>query len=818
MSDFILNINFDESRKKNCIVIETFEGVIPKLQSKKFSGQLRNVNINASQTFDNLSKVDMQVITDFLNNDLNVQINKYQYMISVACLIGLKNLVEMECLFYKDKKNGMYMVENIFYGSILSKNVQSIDGVCFAGNKTSIYFQIDESKIKKRVVEIIPKVYINLDEKFFPLELRFDYGIAIVDYLSKERQINSGNEYRDFGFEKKIETIIEKSGWILKRNDGFVFNGKDVSEGIVSISESGINVYTNTEKRIYVADCSNIKVSYDLDWFSIKGEVKWEGEGVDIAKLIDFRKKREKWTEYNGQVIMLPKALASKTIEKDLTTGEIHIDKRKISSAIGIANDLNGSVIHNLNQYIDYNNVRLKIDSNIQKKLREYQVVGVKWLLSLMHNNFGACLADDMGLGKTLQIIAYLSDESFDNSHNLVVVPKTLLINWQREIKKFSPDVTVYVYHGNERNIDDIKNAKIVLTTYQTLVRDFELFIGVHFNNLIVDEAQYIKNSKSKAYNAIKSIDSSMKIILTGTPIENNLAEFWGLMRLINPDIIESYSSVTKDQSQLVDRIKLLSSPFLLRRLKRDVLRDLPEKQEQTLFVKLEEEQQKLYEKMLESIRYEILRKNDHFEMKSNSIMLNGLLYLQEICCHPQLLSNQYNDGCTESAKLELLMDLLDSLYSNGHKVVVFSRFTKMLSLIEKKLNVAHMNYFYLDGSTKNRMSVVDEFENSENGVFLISLKAGGTGLNLVSADTAIIYDPWWNPASEQQAEDRIYRIGQKRKVMIYRLIAEGTIEEKIQNLQNEKMNLCSDILDGHEIPMTMTVDIMEKLIFENKT
>lgn len=816
MSDFILNINFDESRKKNCIVVETYEGVIPKLKSKKFSGQLRNVNINASQIFDNLSKVNMQVITEFLNNDLNIQINKNQYMISAACLIGLKSLVEMGCLFYKDKKKGMYMVENIFYGSIVSKNVHSIEGVCFEGDKTSIYFQIDQSKIKKNAVEIIPKVYINLNDNFYPLELKFDYGVAIVDFLSKERQINSGNEYRDFGYEEKIEKIIENSGWVLKRDEGFVFGGKDVSEGIVSISKSGINVYTNTEKKICVADYSNIRVSYDLDWFSIKGEVKWNEESVDITKLIDLKEKKENWTEYNGQVIMIPKALASKTLEKDSTTGEIHIDRRKISSAIGIANDLNGSVVHNLNKYIDYHNVCMKIDSNIKKKLREYQVVGVKWLLSLMYNNFGACLADDMGLGKTLQIIAYLSDETFDNSHNLVVVPKTLLINWQREIKKFLSDVPVYVYHGSERNIDDIKEAKIVLTTYQTLVNDFKLFIGVHFNNLIIDEAQYIKNSKSKAYNAIKSIDASMKIILTGTPIENNLAEFWGLMRLINPDVIEPYSSVTKNQSQLVDRIKLLSAPFLLRRLKKDVLKDLPEKQEQTLLVKLEEEQQKLYDKMLESIRHEILRKNDRFEMKSNSIMLNGLLYLQEICCHPQLLSNQYNGGCSESAKLDLLMELLDSLYSNRHKVVVFSRFTKMLSIIEKKINVAHMNYFYLDGATKDRMLVVDEFENSEKGIFLVSLKAGGTGLNLTSADTVIIYDPWWNPASERQAEDRIYRIGQKRNVMIYRLIAEGTIEEKMQKLQNEKMNLCSEILDGHEVPMAMTVDIMEKLILEN--
>lgn len=307
-----------------------------------------------------------------------------------------------------------------------------------------------------------------------------------------------------------------------------------------------------------------------------------------------------------------------------------------------------------------------------------------------------------------------------------------------------------------------------------------------------------------------------MKIILTGTPVENNIEEYWGLMKLINPSLIDSFSTISKTQENVVEKIKMMTSPFLLRRLKSDVLKDLPEKRSQVLCVRMESDQQKLYNKMLEGIQYEILRKNDRFEMKSNSIMLNGLLYLQEICCHPQLLIKELNEeGCKESAKFDLLLELLSNLYSNGHKVVIFSRFTKMLSIIEKKLASLHMNYFYLDGKTKNRMDIVDEFEESQDGVFLISLKAGGTGINLASADTAIIYDPWWNPASEKQAEDRIYRIGQKRNVMIYRIIVENTIEEKIQKLQNDKIELCSEILDGHEIPMSMTKEVMEKLLFD---
>lgn len=813
VSDLIVSINFDESKKKNKLVVETYEGSIPNFKSKKYSGQLRSVNINSSTTYDNVSSVDLQLIREFLNKETNIQINKNQYMLSSENLMGVDYLIRLGCLFYKDKINGMYQVEAVDYSGKMAKNSYAIDGLKYSGEKTTIFLDIAEKDISAVVHEIEAKVYINLSDKSFPLELKFDYGILVVDFLSKNRNLDTTESYRDYGFEKRTQIAIKECGWELRKVEGFKYVGKDLGRDIAKLTEKGIYVYTNNEKKIVPADFSDIRVSYDLDWFSIKGKVTFDLEDIDIAELINFRKKKENWIEYNGKIIFIPTALSSKTIERNKENGELRIKKKQISSAISIAHDINGTMVHDLDSLIDYKNVSCSIDANIAKQLRDYQLVGVKWLLSLRNNGFGACLADDMGLGKTLQIIAYLSDKSMNGSNNLIIVPKTLLINWKREIEKFLPSAFLSIYHGAYRNISVVDNCKIVISTYQTVVNDLDLFLEKHFDNLIIDEAQYIKNSKSKAHNALKRIDATMKIILTGTPIENNLAEFWGLMRLINPDIVESYAIVSKNQDQLVNRIKMLSAPFLLRRLKKDVLKDLPEKQEQTLWVKMDTEQQAIYDRMLESIRYEILRKNDRFEIKSNSIILNGLLYLQEICCHPQLLSKEYNNGCVKSAKLELLIDLLKSLYSTGHKVVVFSRFTKMLSIIEKKVSAEHMNFYYLDGGTKDRMSVVDEFEKSENGIFLISLKAGGTGINLISADTAIIYDPWWNPASEKQAEDRIYRIGQKKNVMIYRLIADGTIEEKVQKLQDEKIKLCSDILDGHEIPMSLTTEIMEQLL-----
>lgn len=438
--------------------------------------------------------------------------------------------------------------------------------------------------------------------------------------------------------------------------------------------------------------------------------------------------------------------------------------------------------------------------------------------MSLHKNEFGGCLADDMGLGKTLQIIAYLSDSSINNATNLIIVPKTLLINWKKEFEKFSPKTSVYVYHGPGREIKQALENKVIITTYGTVLNDLELISNFNFENLIIDEAQHIKNPKTKIYIAIRKLKARTRLILTGTPVENNIQEYWGLMKLINPYILSNVNPFMKyaDNATVIAKIERITAPFLLRRMKSEVLNDLPQKQEQVLYCKMDNQQQELYDRMLTSIRYEIDRKSDRFEIKSNSIMLNGLLYLQKICCHPQILAKEYNpDGCRASAKFDQLSETLDELYFSGHKAVIFSRFTKMLKIIEKKLIGLHYNTFYLDGQSNNRMQIVDDFENSDNGVFLISLKAGGTGLNLVSADTAIIYDPWWNPAIEKQAEDRIYRIGQTRNVMIYRMIVEGTIEEKVQMLQREKSKLYEELLSGHEKPISVTAEIMKELLMD---
>lgn len=812
MSDLILCINLDESKKKNKIVLETYEGIIPNLKSKKYSGQLRNVNINGGILFDNLSTCDMEQIKNIMNDKNNIQFSKHQYIVSKINFLDLRYAMKKKCLFYKEKKKGMYLIEEIIESRVCRKNTLSIDGCKISVDKTVMAICLPK-QIKEEINCIIEsKAYIDIEEKNHKLELYFIYDNYPINFSDKDNIIPN-IKYRNYGFEQSVYNKVIAAGWEYRKSKGFVYSGKDLGISIANLHAEGIMIYTNRNKPISYVDTSAIRVSYDMDWFGIHGDIKVDNDNVKISEMANLLKKNKGWIEYNGKVLFVPKPLMSESIKKGANNSLI-IEKQNLLNAIDLSYTLGKKTILNIDKLISFDDISIEVNKQLENTLRDYQKIGVRWLLSLKQNGYGACLADDMGLGKTIQIIAFLSDKRTKNDKNLIVVPRTLLINWKREFNKFNPDLKVVLYHGVGRDKEDFENSNVVITTYQTLLNDLEVINRVKFNNIILDEAQYIKNSRSKAYGAINSLKAEMKIALTGTPIENNLMEFWGLMKLLNPQIIGSYKSVFKNVDNVIEKMKIITSPFLLRRMKKDVLKDLPEKQEQVLFVKMESEQQTLYDNMLKSIKYELERKNEPHEMKSNSIMLKGLLYLQEICCHPALLEQFEQAKGIESAKMELLFETMESLYQAGHKIVVFSRFTKMLKLIENRLLREHKNVFYLDGQTKNRMDIIDEFEQSKNGIFLISLKAGGTGINLTSADVGIIYDPWWNPASEKQAEDRLHRIGQENNVMIYRLITEGTVEEKIQELKAKKLDVTMQILEGHEIPKSMTQEILKGLLY----
>lgn len=816
MADLIVNINFDESRKKNGLVIEIYEGIIPHFKNKQFSGQLRNANLSSVTNVDNLSSAELDGIKKMFNDTANLQINKYQYLYSVQKVPFLRSLATKGCLFYKDHKTPMYQVEMMVINSEKQNDMDVIADFAYCVSKTTVYINYQVQTEQSKVREIIPLFYINIATGAYKSELFFDYGTDVIKYTQKSRILEESGDYRDYRFEQEIIDKLKQNHWIFMNRELFEYTGKDIADDLTKLEKCGIRLYTNNKKEISVSHLSDISISYNMDWFEINGEISIGDKKINLSDIIDFRKRRNDWNEYSGQIVFISdklKKMANVSAQKE--DGSLRIQKQDLWNVLEIADTFGIKKISNFNDLIGYESIQLDLPHHIMNILREYQIIGVKWLLSLRKNGFGGCLADDMGLGKTVQIIAYLSENSFNKTHSLIVVPKTLLENWKREFLKFAPEIKVYIYHGRDRSIEAFENNQIIITTYGTLINDFDRLNLYYFENMIIDEAQYIKNSRSKAYRAVKYMKAGTKIIITGTPIENNIREYWNLMRITNPTMM-SFKELTKglDQNQIVSKVRFITAPFLLRRLKSDVLEDLPEKHEMTVYCNFDDSQRELYEIMLESIRREISRKSDRFEIKSNSTILNGLLYLQEICCHPRLIPKEYNiNGCFESAKLDLLISMTSELYSSSHKIVIFSRFTKMLGIINKALSKLHINVFYLDGKTRQRQEIVDDFEQCKEGVFLISLKAGGVGINLVSADTAIIYDPWWNPAVEKQAQDRIYRIGQKKNVTVYKLIVANTIEEKVQLLQTKKKELFDQIVSGHDMPTNITLNDLKELI-----
>jgi len=447
--------------------------------------------------------------------------------------------------------------------------------------------------------------------------------------------------------------------------------------------------------------------------------------------------------------------------------------------------------------------------AGLQAALRPYQLGGLAWLQFLREYGFGGILADDMGLGKTIQTLAHILLEKEAgrlDAPALVVAPTSLMPNWQAEAARFAPGLRVLLLHGKERSaqFDAIPDADLVLTTYALLGRDEDALRRHRYHLLILDEAQYIKNSRTKASQAARLLDVRHRLCLTGTPVQNHLGELWSQFNFLMPGLlddektfkaqfrrpIEQESDVLR-KDLLVRRVK----PFMLRRTKDKVATELPPKTEIMLPVELGNAQRDLYETvrvaMDRKVRAEIDRKG---LARSHIVILEALLKLRQVCCDPRLVEPSSETG---SAKLETLMELLDTLMSEGRKVLVFSQFTSMLALIGDALRARDIDFVELTGSTLDRAAPVAAFQQGQVGVFLISLKAGGVGLNLTAADTVIHYDPWWNPASENQATDRAWRIGQQQPVFVYKLIARGTLEEKIQEMQRRKGELANAVLSN---------------------
>ena len=465
--------------------------------------------------------------------------------------------------------------------------------------------------------------------------------------------------------------------------------------------------------------------------------------------------------------------------------------------------------------------------STLRAKLRDYQVEGYAWLKRMAHWNTGACLADDMGLGKTIQALALFVDRSADGP-TLVVAPASVGFNWERETRKFAPTLVPKLFRDGDRDkfFAEIQPGDVVITSYGLLQTEIERFAEVHWSTIVLDEAQAIKNMATKRSQAVMQLQGDFKLILTGTPMENHLAELWNLFRFIVPGLLGSRDDfrqrfaipIERDQCrQTQNRLKKLIQPFLLRRTKAEVLAELPPRSESVVEVELSPGEAALYE----AVRQQAIEKIEKAALDSQSPGQRHLQVLAELtrlrlaCCHPDLVGGQG----IESTKLELFRQKISEIAAGEHKVLVFSQFVRHLEILRQELDSMGVSYQYLDGSTpmKNREQAVNAFQAGDGDVFLISLKAGGTGLNLTAADYVIHMDPWWNPAVEDQATDRAHRIGQRRPVNVYRFITKGTIEEKIVELHATKRDLADSLLSGSDTAAQLSTEDLINLLTDDQ-
>ncbi|MEX2288191.1 MAG: SNF2-related protein [Planctomycetaceae bacterium] len=558
------------------------------------------------------------------------------------------------------------------------------------------------------------------------------------------------------------------------------------------------------------------RVKSGIDWFELHGDVDFEGRTASFPELLSALARGDSTVRLDdGSLGIIP---------------EKWLQQFGLLAGLGIAHDEHLRFSHNQVALLDallaaqpsvdyddkFRNLRDRFHSfegiaprnepaKFHGELRGYQREGLGWLEFLQEFHLGGCLADDMGLGKTVQLLALLLDrrERLDKRvPSLVVVPKSLLFNWQQECERFTPQLKVLEYSGLNRAPlrEQFHKYDIVLTTYGTLRRDVLELREVRFDYVVLDEAQTIKNSGSQVAKASRLLEANHRIALSGTPIENHLGDLWSIFEFLNPGMLgrssafKSYTADDKDDKAH----ELLSAglrPFILRRTKKQVANELPDKLEQTIYCELNEKQRRLYDELREHYRVTLLGLVEEQGLdKSSMHVLEALLRLRQAACHPALLDRQSDEE--SSAKLDVLCPHLEELIDEGHKTLVFSQFTSMLAIVRKHLDKRNIVYEYLDGQTRDRKACVERFQTDpECGVFLISLKAGGLGLNLTAADYVFILDPWWNPAAEAQAIDRAHRVGQTRQVFAYRLICRNTVEEKIAELQSRKRNLADAIL-----------------------
>lgn len=597
-----------------------------------------------------------------------------------------------------------------------------------------------------------------------------------------------------------------------------------VNEHIEILLAAGFEIEQATGQKRFVfgANKIDLEVKEGNDWFDINAVVWFGKYQIPFLSLKQhILHKRREFLLPDGEVAIIPEKWFTQyesLFSLAETTGGIKLKKHHI----GLINDLaedslaNVTLERKLQRLVDFEDIAdTQMPVNFKGSLRDYQKAGYNWFSFLREYNFGGCLADDMGLGKTIQTLAMLQKVKEDDqaaglqSTSLIIMPTSLIYNWLTEAKKFTPKLKIYAHTGSNRNKDVAKFASydIIITTYGVTRVDIEELKNFYFNYVILDESQNIKNPASKSFKSVRSLKSKHRLILSGTPVENSVGDLWSQLTFLNPGLLGTqaffydeyvHAIEKKKDEEKARKLQSLIKPFVLRRTKEQVAAELPPKTEQVIYCDMSEDQAAYYEKTKSAYRNDLLESMDNGTFAQKQVqLLQGLTALRQLANHPVMIDGTYN---SDSGKFENVIHTLDNVLKGGHKVLVFSQFVKHLDIFKKHFEAEHIPFAYLDGATRNRGEIVSEFQQNENlKVFLISIKAGGVGLNLTQADYVFILDPWWNPAVEQQAIDRTHRIGQDKKVFIYKFIAKDTVEEKILALQNRKKSLASSLITTEE-------------------
>ena len=708
---------------------------------------------------------------------------------------------------------------------------------------------VDDIVVTKNIMS---ELYFDIRKDYIICEVKFIYDKEVVGYFDSNSVVLRDMEYETgvindllmYAFEIKENKFILTD---LEQEVSFIENGleKLASKYVVYTTEKFKKM--NIRKKTNITSTFSIGKDNILSFDFSLGDISSD-ELVNIFKGIKNKKKYYKLK--NGDILNLEdeslQQLEDLTEELELSDEEIingkgsvlkyraiYLDSLKNTKYNIVKTDnLFDNLIKNFYAYKD-SDLSLK---NLEQ-LRNYQITGVKWLYNLDKTGFGGILADEMGLGKTIQIIYYIKEMLLENENYkfLIIVPTSLAYNWEHEFDMFAPEIKKEICVGNKKKRLDIlsnENYNVLVTTYGMLREDEALYLEKNFHAVIIDEAQNIKNNMAGITRVVKSIKGDVKFALTGTPLENSILELWSIFDFVMPGYLTSLvkfqskyriKDFDENTNNLLKGLSHQINPFILRRRKKDVVKELPDKLINDIYIELSEEQKKLYAAELENVKKEMeeILLNGGMS-KIRFLILQLLIKLRQICIDPAIIYDDYKGG---SNKIDTLVNIINEYIANGHKILIFSSFKTALDLVKRKLESLKINYYSIDGSvsSKNRINMVDNFNLYDDvKVFLITLKAGGTGLNLASADVVIHLDLWWNPQAENQATDRAHRIGQKNKVEVIHLISKGTIEEKILELQNKKRLLSDKLIDGEirdkNILSTLTEeDIRNLLAYENK-